>query len=332
MRRGRDPSRTPSRPRRPVWDNPRGQLPGTGIRSDGENLYGGNLYGGSTQGVSGTSSGSVAVTGESSSGGRSLPVNVLGSGSGGASSGGQASACAGEERPSLFSDSGNRLPLFNPFAAAMASLGPVERYESQYMGASEFLNRRLNEEFQRAFEAGIPSSEVYPSPEIYHIGTPSERPTSEGFRSAVSHGTSSVPSHPTSSPVSFGPSTPVQSASAAPAGLQSSPGGMSDVGSTLTPPGLPLRDPPRMAGSYGISLNDPVFGISSGSIHCENPGHRPMPAQAPIPPPPPQQGVGDPVAQLLVGQGAMSHLLIQMAQEMNRRSSGQGAGDPSQSG
>ena len=304
---------------------------GTGIRSDGENLYGGNLYGGSTQGVSGTSSGSVAVTGESSSGGRSLPVNVLGSGSGGASSGGQASACAGEERPSLFSDSGNRLPLFNPFAAAMASLGPVERYESQYMGASEFLNRRLNEEFQRAFEAGIPSSEVYPSPEIYHIGTPSERPTSEGFRSAVSHGTSSVPSHPTSSPVSFGPSTPVQSASAAPAGLQSSPGGMSDVGSTLTPPGLPLRDPPRMAGSYGISLNDPVFGISSGSIPCENPGHRPMPAQAPIPPPPPQQGVGDPVAQLLVGQGAMSHLLIQMAQEMNRRSSGQGAGDPSQS-
>ena len=50
------------------------------------------------------------------------------------------------------------------------------------------------------FEVGIPSSEVYPSAEIYHIGTPSERPTSEGFRSAVSHGTSSVPSHPTSSP------------------------------------------------------------------------------------------------------------------------------------
>ena len=70
-------------------------------------------------------------------------------------------------------------------------------------------------------------------------------------------------------------------------GLQSSPGGMSDVGSTLTPPGLPLRDPPRMAGSYGASLNDPVFGISSGSIPCENPG--------PIPPPPPQQRLGDPV-------------------------------------
>ena len=153
--------------------------------------------------------------------------------------GGQASACTGEERPSLFSDLENCLPLFNPFAAAMSSLGPVERYEAQYMGASEFLNRRVNEELQRAFEAGIPSSEVYPSLKIYHIGTPSERPTSEGFRSAVSQGT--VPSHPTSSPVSFGPSTPVQSASAAPARLLSSPGGMSDVGGTLTWRGLPLR-------------------------------------------------------------------------------------------
>ena len=174
---------------------------------------------------------------------------------------------------------------------------------------------------QRAFEAGIPASQVY------HIGTPSEHTTSEGFRSVVSQRTPSVQSHPTSSPISFGPSTPVQSASA----LLSSPGGMSDVGSTLTPPGLPLRDPPRMAGSYGVSMNDQFLECLLGSIPCENPGHRPMPAQAPIPPPPPQQGVGDPVAQLLVGQGAMSHLLIQMAQEMNRRASEQGAGDPSQS-
>ena len=172
----------------------------------------------------------------------------------------------------------------------MASLGPVERYESQYMGASEFLNRRVNEELQRAFEAGIPSSEVYPSAEIYHIGTPSERPTSEGFRSAVSHGTSSVPSHPTSSPVSFGPSTPVQSASAAPTRLLSSPGGMSDVAGTLTPPGLPLRDPPRVAASYGLPLNDPVFGISFGSLPCENPGQRPIPPPAP-PQPAGVQGV-----------------------------------------
>ena len=322
MRRGRSPSRSPSRPRRPVWDNPRGQLPGTGIRSDAENLYSGNLYRGSGPGVSGTSSGSVAVGGESSFGGRSLPVNVLGSGSGGASSGGQVSACAGIERPSLFSDSGNRLPISNPFAAAMASMGPVQRYESLYMGADEFLNHRVNEELQRAFEAGIPSSEVYPSAEIYHIGTPSERPTSEGFRSALSHGTSSVPSHPTSSPVSFGPSTPVQSASAAPARLLSSPGGMSDVAGTLTPPGLPLRDPPRVAGSYGIPLSDPVFGMSSGSLPCENPGQRPIP-----PPAPPQPagsagsaGVQDPYAQILQSQSAMSMLMMQMAREMNQRS------------
>ena len=50
-----------------------------------------------------------------------------------------------------FSDSGNRLPHFNPFATAFASLGPAERYEAEFMGASEFLNRRLNEEFSVAF-------------------------------------------------------------------------------------------------------------------------------------------------------------------------------------
>ena len=237
------------------------------------------------QGVSGTSSGSVAVAGESSSGGLSLQGNVSGSGSGGASSGGQVSACAGEERPSLFSDSGNRLPLFNPFATALSSLGPVERYESQYMGASEFLNRRVNEELQRAFEAGIPSSEVYPSPEIYHIGTPSERPTSEGFRSAVSQGTSSVPvsSNIISSFVwTFDSSSVGKCSTCKIAELA-----WRDVGccrSTLTPPGLPLRDPPRMAGSYGVPLNDPVFGISSGSLPCKNPGQRPIPAPAPPPP------------------------------------------------
>ena len=332
MRRGRSPSRSPSGPRRPAWDNPGGQLPGTGIRSDAENLYSGNLYRGSAPGVSGASSGSAAVAGESAFGGRSLPVNVLGSGSGGASSGGQVSACAGIERPSLFSGSGSSLPIANPFAAAMASLGPVERYESLYMGADEFLNRRVNEELQRAFEAGIPSSEVYPSAEIYHIGTPSERLTSEGFRSAVSHGTSSVPSHPTSSPVSFGPSTPVQSASAAPARLLSSPGGMSDVAGTLIPPGLPLRDPPRVTGSYGIPLSDPVFGSSSGSLPCENPGQRPIP-----PPAPPQPagsagsaGVPDPYAQIMQSQSAMSMLMMQMAREMNQRNLQQSLPQPQQ--
>ena len=90
---------------------------------------------------------------------------------------------------------------------------------------------------------------------------------------------------------------------------------MSDVGST---PGLPLRDPPRMAGSYGVSLNDPVFGISSGSIPCENPGHRPIPA--PPPPPAGSAGVKDPYVHLLESQSAMSMLMVQMAREMNQRS------------
>ena len=179
------------------------------------------------------------------------------------------------------------------------------------MGASEFLIRRVNEELQRAFEAGMPSSHVYLSPEVYHIGTPSECTTSEGFRSVVFQRIPSVQSHPTSSPVSFGPSTPVQSASAEPAGLLSSPGGMSDVGGTLTPP--------RMAGSYGVPLNDPVFGISSGSIPCENPGQRPIPAPTP-PPPAGNAGVKDPYVHLLESQSAMSMLMMQMAREMNQRS------------
>ena len=62
--------------------------------------------------------------------------------------------------------------------------------------------------------------------QVYHIGTPSgsENTGSSLFQSIPSQ-RSSNPSHPTSSPISFGPSTPVMSASAAPAGLLSSPGG-----------------------------------------------------------------------------------------------------------
>ena len=143
-----------------------GQLPGTRILGDGENLH----DRGSTQRVRGTSPGRAVLTGESLSGRPSFQVNVSGSGSGGASSGGQVSACAGEKRPSLFADSGNRFPSFNPFA--LSSLGPAERYEAEYIGASECLNRRVNEELQKAFEAGVPSSHVYPSPEVYHVGDP----------------------------------------------------------------------------------------------------------------------------------------------------------------
>ena len=82
-------------------------MPGTGIRGDGENLHDRR----STQRVRGTSPRSAVLTGESSSRRPSFQVNVSGSGSGGSSSGGQVSACAGEERPSLFSDSGNHTRL-----------------------------------------------------------------------------------------------------------------------------------------------------------------------------------------------------------------------------
>ena len=60
------------------------------------------------------------------------------------------------------------------------------------------------------------------------------------------------------------------SASAAPEGLLSSPGLMSDVGGVQSPPGLPLGDPPRVVGTYGVLPSDPVFGISSGSLPCQN--------------------------------------------------------------
>ena len=139
---------------------------------------------------------------------------------------------------------------------------------------------------------------------VFHIGTPSvseltatERNGSSQFQSVPSQRNSSIRSHPTSSPVSFGPSTPVMSASAAPGGLLSSPGLMSDVGGVQSPPGLPLSDPPRLAGTYGISTNDPVFGMPSESVPCDNPGRVPDPVQtavqtpvqpsAQVPPPPP---------------------------------------------
>ena len=55
-----------------VWDNPGGQLPGTGNRGDGENLHEGS----STQRVRGTSPGRTVLTQASSSGKPSFQVNV----------------------------------------------------------------------------------------------------------------------------------------------------------------------------------------------------------------------------------------------------------------
>ena len=325
----RRPSREPSGSGGPQWDDPNGQLPGTGIPGDsGDSLY---------------RSSSLRRRRDAS------PVR------GTVESVGQEGVGVVPERPSLFSTSGSS--SFNPFSAALSSLRPEERAEVNRTGVSDALQRYANQEMQRLFAEHLRSLPQEPvsssfdplgfssrvmsaggaaqgsgvaggTAQVFHIGTPSgsENTATEGqgsslFQSIPSQ-RSSIPSHPTSSPVSFGPSTPVMSASAAPAGLLSSPGGMSDVGGTLTPPGLPLSDPPRVSGSYGIPSSDPVFGMSSGSLPCENAGQVPRPAQAPVAPPPPPQGVGDPFAQILVGQSAMSQLMLQMAQEMQRRAMG----------
>ena len=165
------------------------------------------------------------------------------------------------ERPSLFSTSGSS--SFNPFSAALSSLRPEERAEVNRTGVSDALQRYANQEMQRLFAEHLRSLPPEPvsssfdpfgissrvvsagetaqgsgvaggTSQVFHIGTPSgsENTGSSLFQSIPSQ-RSSIPSHPTSSPVSFGPSTPVMSASAAPAGLLSSPGGMSDVGGTL---------------------------------------------------------------------------------------------------
>ena len=148
------------------------------------------------------------------------------------------------------------------------------------------------------------------------------------FQSVRSRSTHSL-SHPTTSPVSFGPiGSPSVSGSLIPEGAVSSPGLMSDVagsgsadpsfcagypssssgGRVQTPPGLPLTDPPRVTGAYGVPAYDPDFGLGSRGANVE--------PKASIPPPPPR----DPYVQLLESQSAMSMLMMQMAREMNQRS------------
>ena len=143
-------------------------------------------------------------------------------------------------------------------------------------------------------------------------------------------------SHPTTSPVSFGPvGSPSVAGSVFPDRSVSSPRMMSDVagsasagasfcagfppsssgGSIPSPPGLPLSDPPRVTGAYGVPAYDPDFGFALRGSAFDH--------QIPAPPPPPQlathAGVRDPYVQLLESQSAMSMLMMQMAREMNQR-------------
>ena len=202
MRRGRAPSREPSGSEGPQWDDPNGQLPGTGIPSDG----GDSLY----------RSSSLRRRRDAS------PVR------GTVESVGQEGVGVVPERPSLFSTSGSS--SFNPFSAALSSLRPEERAEVNWTGVSDALQRYANQEMQRLFAEHLRSLPQEPvsssfdplgfssrvmsaggaaqgsgvaggTAQVFHIGTPSG---SENTASIPSQ-RSSIPSHPTSSPVSFGP-------------------------------------------------------------------------------------------------------------------------------
>ena len=185
-----------------------------------------------------------------------------------------------------------------------------------------------NAEVRRQLEERVRASMVGTNvgAEVFHIGSPSDQ-TGSDFQSVRSRSTHSL-SHPTTSPVSFGPiGSPSVSGNPIPEGAVSSPGLMSDVGSAgasfcagvpplgsggriPTPPGLPLSDPPRVTGAYGVTAYDPDFGLG-----CRGEGVEPK-ASIPPPPPPPR----DPYVQLLESQSAMSMLMMQMAREMNQRS------------
>ena len=88
-----------------------------------------------------------------------------------------------------------------------------------------------------------------------------------------------------------------------------------DLGRAPSPPGLPLSDPPRVTGAYGVPAYDPDFGFAFRGSAFDNQ------SSAPIPPPPAgSAGVKDPYVHLLESQSAMSMLMMQMAREMNQRS------------
>ena len=107
----------------PQWDDPNGQLPGTGIPGDtGDSLY---------------RSSSLRRRRDAS------PVTRT------VESVGQEGVGVVPERPSLFSTSGSS--SFNPFSAALSSLRPEERAEVNQTGVSEALQRYANQEMRRLF-------------------------------------------------------------------------------------------------------------------------------------------------------------------------------------
>ena len=333
MRRERSQSSDRGRPYVPRWDNPTGQLPGTGIPS------------GSDSGCHGTSRRRDSSVPERSR----LRTS-------------ESRASAGESRPSLFDGLSSG---FSPFGA-VRNMGASEGASGTSTGGvssgdnaqtlTAMANAAIVSQLQERARASLVGSAV--GAEVFHIGSPSDQQGSD-FQSVRSRSTQqSLPTHPSTSPVSFGPiGSPSISGSAPPGGAMSSPGMMSDIGQSFcagnpssgggsggvqmpsmisggvsggvqmppmssggdvgrvpSPPGLPLTDPPRVTGAYGIPAYDPVFGFASrgGAFDYQIP--------TPQPPPAANAGVKDPYVQLLESQSAMSMLMMQMAREMNQRS------------
>ena len=155
---------------------------------------------------------------------------------------------------------------------------------------AQVLIAMANAEVRRQLEERVRASMVGTNvrAEVFHIGSPSDQ-TGSDFQSVRSRSTQSL-SQPTTSPVSFGPiGSPSVAGSVFPDRAVSSPGLMSDVagsasagasfcagfppsssgGSISGPPGLPLSDPPRVTGAYGVPAYDPDFGLACGGNGLE---------------------------------------------------------------
>ena len=313
MNRERSPSVDGERRSRPRWDNPTGQMPGAGVPSGVD----GGLYGTSRRRDS-------CVPDRARLRSRENEGTV---------------SSLGETRPSLFSG----IPeSFSPFSAVnrIGASGGVSSGMSSSGDNAQVLTAMASAEVRRQLEERVRASMVGTNvgAEVFDIGLPSDQ-TGSDFQSVRSRSTHSL-SHPTTSPVPFGPiGSPSVTGSVFPDRAVSSPGSMSDVagsasagasfcagvppsssgGSISGPPGLPLSDPPRVTGAYGVPAYDPDFGLGSRGNAVD--------PQVSIPPPPPQPaanaGVKDPHIQLLQSQSAMSMLMMQMAREMNQRSAQQ---------
>ena len=279
MRRERSPSEDRGRAPGPVWDNPGSQLPGTGVQAGFES----GLYG-----TSGRRDHSVPERS------RLRTSQSEGVSTGSTADGSAALPSSGVDRPSLFS---SFTGSFSPFSAVnqIGASGGVSSGVSSGDNA-QILTQMANAEVRRQLEERVRASMIGTNvgAEVFHIGSPSDQ-TGSDFQSVRSRSTHSL-SHPTTSPVSFGPiGSPSVSGSMIPEGAVSSPGLMSDIGSTCQ-----------------FLCRSSTFGFGLG---CRGEGVEPK-ASPPPPPPPPR----DPYVQLLESQSAMSMLMMQMAREMNQRS------------